>query len=84
MVQIRQNREKQKKSKTKEEKKTTQKNTPKKARAKKSVRRVSKGKKRSVLVMVIFGALWVFSILALSVLGYISYCQATLPEFSVS
>jgi len=82
MVQIRQNREKQKKSKTKEEKKTTQKNTPKKARAKKSVRRVSKGKKRSVLVMVIFGALWVFSILALSVLGYISYCQATLPEFS--
>lgn len=66
----------------KSKKTSVKKDASKGKNAKKTKRRSVKGKKRTVGMILFLAVLWLFSILALGAIGYIYYCQATLPEFS--
>lgn len=54
----------------------------KKITPKKKVKKTKKQQKRSWKWTVFWVLLWLFVIFAMAIGGYISYCQATLPEFS--
>ena len=62
--------------------KTAKKGGEKKVILKKKKPHSAKGQKRSLKMTLFWVALWVISVLVLGIVGYICYCQATLPEFS--
>lgn len=57
--------------------------TSKNKKARRSGRKNNRKKsKRSLKMMLFFVALWLVCIFVLGIIGYVCYCQATLPEFS--